>query len=286
MDFRHVACWIVDYAFVFAIFNFADHVYHGSAQATLFQHCLFFFTWIIGIQMLREFVFTNILPSTVIPKVKVNPFKVASLPSIIFEDVRATAALIGVSFCLTFAKIAYWQPIFVGSFSENFWRFETFLLEGYAIWILKDIFSMSIIHRLMHTPRFWWIHKHHHTYTKEMSYYLGATFDVADVLLENAAGLVVWIPMKYFLYGDYTLHLAPYFLVVWFDITCHSSNPFSANLLNPVLDWIFRANVNHNLHHAVINGHYTLFPAHHIVPSMRHADLAAFDKHFGTEISL
>jgi hypothetical protein len=290
MNIHVIAClgtWVLDYGFFLGVLYFAERVYPagGPEQLTLFRHAVFLYTWVIGIAQLREFIYATILPSSIVPKIKTKPLDATSFSSIVRDQLSSTAILVLVSWILGVAGLTYWEPLFSSSFLDTFWRIEKCILEAYVIWLLKDAVSMNILHRLIHQPKFWWIHKRHHTYTKVMSFHLAASFDVLDIFIENAAGLALWVPIKWWLFSDSKLHLATYLIGIWFDFNTHSLNPYTAALVNPVLDWVFRVVVSHQLHHAVINDYFTLFPGHHILPGMRNKDLELYDQLFNTEIS-
>jgi len=285
--------WPVNYAYFLAIMYIADTLFanHSDLKDTTSR-----LTWLrhfavlaigplFGSQIL-DVICMAILPESIIPKAKLQPFeKAKSLPVLGYDQVRLLCTIVTVSWLLGPLGIAYWTPVFMGSALEVAWTIQKFVLEAYAVWLLKDITSMYFVHRWMHNiPSMWWLHKYHHTYTKEMSFPLGFSFDILDLLLENASGLLFWLPIKYALTGDATLHVGVYLCVIWFDHTTHMANPHTATLLNPLLDYMFRANVNHQLHHVIINGHYTLFPGHHLLPSSRQADLDHYNKVFNTKI--
>ena len=58
----------------------------------------------------------------------------------------------------------------------------------------------------------------------------------------------------------------------------HSVNPYTALFFNPWLDWIFRSNVAHQIHHVVQMKNFAFFPLHHIFANNRLSDMKEYDK--------
>ena len=54
-------------------------------------------------------------------------------------------------------------------------------------------------------------------------------------------------------------------------------------LYNPLLDLVFKGNVNHQLHHAVAAGYYLFVPWCHALPGRRRADCDRYNRVFGTD---
>ena len=52
---------------------------------------------------------------------------------------------------------------------------------------------------------------------------------------------------------------------------------------NPLLDWLFEGNVNHQLHHALNKGHYLFVPWSHVLPKRRRADCDRYNHVFKTD---
>jgi len=173
-----------------------------------------------------------------------------------------------------------------------YWKFElssdfilTYFFEGYCIWLLKDFFSLGLLHKLLHTPKYYYLHKLHHKWTKDTSnLYTNYYFDLLDIVLENAAGLFFYIPLKYLVTGSFRFNLYSYLLVVWIDHTLHSCNPYSSCFLNPLLDFVFRANIRHSLHHTVINDYFLFMPWSHIFPSTKRAEIENYNKLHKTDV--
>jgi len=209
----------------------------------------------------RDIIYMAVFPSNIIPAIKSSGHPKAPLLEILRMTVKTVATVTGVLWLLGAAGFAFWSPVFTGTLWETFVNIEYLLTEAYVVWLLKDIVSMAGVHSWMHQPANYWIHKSHHvTFTKNMSAVYGYDFDTLDLLLENSSGLLIWLPLRYFLLGSAQIHLGVFIMVIWLDSSCHSANPYTATLLNPLLDYWLRPVVAHSLHHALITSHYTLFP--------------------------
>jgi len=286
--------WTVSYVYFFGIMSMADRLFANysdlsdtTSRLTWLRHAALLAAGPIVASQLLDYASMSLLPQSIIPQAKTQPFeKAKSLSAVGSDQLRVLVTIATVSWALGPAGIAYWTPLFQGTVLDIAWSIQKLILEGYVIYLIKDVTSMYFVHRWMHTwPSLWWLHKYHHTVVKEMSATLGTTFGTLDLLLENASGLLFWLPLKYALTGDATMHFGAYICVVWIDHTMHFANPHMPSFLNPVLDITFRGIVNHQLHHAVINEYFTLIPFHHIWSSARQADLQRYNKIFGTEIA-
>jgi len=236
---------------------------------------------------IRDIFYMLTFPATVVSRFKSQAgHPIRPLLEILTFTAKAVLILAGVMCNLVFMGVAFWTPIFTDSLAETiiniFWR----IFEGYAIWIFKDALSMAVLHEWMHRPQFYSWHKYHHSITKEMSQMYGANFDTVDLMIENASGTLFLLPIRWMLFGDPAFHMASYIIVFWMDYTCHSANPYTATFLNPILDYCFRPNVCHQLHHAVINDYFNLLPIWQLWPSKRQKDLEAYNKAFETDIDV
>lgn len=54
---------------------------------------------------------------------------------------------------------------------------------------------------------------------------------------------------------------------------------------NPLLDWLFRGNVTHQLHHALSKGYYMFVPWAHALPGRRRADCEKYNQVFRTDFA-
>lgn len=63
-------------------------------------------------------------------------------------------------------------------------------------------------------------------------------------------------------------------------------NPYSVMYFNPLLDRLFKANVHHQIHHALNRGYYLFVPWAHVLPARREADGALYNRVFQTDFAL
>jgi len=284
-----LATWLMDYCWVFMWLYTADSVYRRGADEaapfkfTILAHVTHMALFAV-ITDVRDIIYMVAFPSTVIPAVKARGHPKAPLLEILRMTVKTVATVTGVLWSLDVTGLGYWTPIVVGSFWETLFNVQSLVLEAYAVWIIKDIVSMGILHPWMHRPANYWMHKTHHvSFTKNMSAVYGYDFDTLDLLLENSSGLLFWLPLRYFLLGTARVHLGVFIVVVWLDSSCHSANPYTATLLNPLLDYWLRPVVAHSLHHALINSHYTLVPWHAFL-GRGQDDVEHYNRLFDTDV--
>jgi len=168
------------------------------------------------------------------------------------------------------------------------WHYDILSLEGvmrmwcewFVFYTWKDIFSFALIHRAMHQNWFglYRIHKEHHRGKRNLNIFNATTIDFFDNFLESAGIAFINIPVMWALGWPLTMHMGSMCLTAIADIQVHSVNPYTVTWYNPIMDWIFLGNVQHNLHHAKGRDHYTVVPWHHIVPAWRSADIEDYNR--------
>jgi len=291
-NFYRVFTWVCDYCIMAFALYAADRTFtneelpgRSAEKLTLLRNFLYVVGFIVLLDV-RDIVYMCFFPSTIISKYKTQGHPLRPIHDIFLSSIKASVILAAVMSNLTFLGAVFWSPVFVDSFAVTATTIGWRIVEGYALWVFKDITSMYFLHALMHTPKWYSMHKYHHSITKEMSQAYGGYFDVLDIMLENAFGVLILLPLRYLLYGDASFHMMSYIVVFWLDFTSHSANPYTATFLNPILDYLMRPNVVHNLHHAVINDYFTLIPFYHISPARRKADLEVYNSKFETEIDV
>jgi len=287
--FYRLFTWAIDYSLVLGTLFVADSMFAGSTpgrsteKLTITRHLIFVHAF-MAMATSRDFFYMFTFPATIISRFKSQSHPVKPVGEVLFDIVKSCGLLGAVMSNLVLVGASYWTPIFVDNLSDTatniFWR----IIEGYAIWVCKDIVSMTVLHWVLHWPRFYSWHKYHHSITKEMSQVYGGNFDVLDLMLENASGTALLMPIRYLLFGDSSFHMASYIMVFWLDFTSHSANPFTATFVNPVLDSIFLPNLCHNLHHAVINDYFNLVPLGHLLPWKRQKDIQRYNEVFETAL--
>ena len=112
--------------------------------------------------------------------------------------------------------------------------------------ILKDCFSLHPFHRLMH-GRWYHLHKTHHEVNENSQCMLALNIDFLDIILENIAAANLMLLLKHLLGLPVALNVWSIFLIEHFDVHIHSVNPYTSSFFFFPLDYLFRANVAHNV---------------------------------------
>lgn len=151
--------------------------------------------------------------------------------------------------------------------------------------LVKDLFSMHILHRLSHQKKsLYKYHKQHHTYAHNISTWGVYTFDILDLFLENGVGFFTILGLHWWMFGE-PLPMHTLLFQIWFDATVHSVNPYASSFLNPLLDAIWNPVVAHNLHHTLFKSHYGLLPFHQLLRGGIRSDYKRYDDLFKTALS-
>jgi len=143
-------------------------------------------------------------------------------------------------------------------------------LEFMAMTLLKDVSSMQYLHDWMHRKAYW-LHKCHHVAKANCQTWHAWQFDLIDVVLENTIGPVLLIGFKFAAgttvgpWGLPSVHLGSFYLSLMSDLNLHSMNPYTVTFFNPLLDFLLKSNVTHNLHHAINKGYMTTVPYDHLL---------------------
>ena len=154
----------------------------------------------------------------------------------------------------------------------------TELFTFYAMIILKDL-TLVITHRAMHAiPFLYKIHKTHHGVTHNSSFQLAFVIDFIDLFIEDSCAPLIYFAVCYVIGTRVSINIIAYHMYVLFNGGIHSVNPYTALFFNPWLDWIFRSNVAHQIHHVVQMKNFAFFPLHHIFPNNRLSDMKEYDK--------
>ena len=154
-------------------------------------------------------------------------------------------------------------------------------LEARATLAITDL-MMHFVHRWMHEQAYF-LHKKHHSGKADLMSSLSTSFDLFDLLAEFGAGLPVLLLSKKLLGLDPTIHLLSHHLILLFGFQHHSGNPYAVYLFNPVLDYLARSTLCHNLHHAIQNDYHLFVPySHFFSPESRHNDIDKYNKHMKT----
>jgi len=158
--------------------------------------------------------------------------------------------------------------------------------EYWLMYLFKDFTTMKFLHAIMHTPRWYHTHEVHHKIGANIQIINAFHFDTLDVFLENLIGPFIVIIFNYFTYGTLTVHFMSFIFIVWSDVLAHSLNPYSALFGNPIVDYLMKPNVEHNLHHMLINQYFMLNSLEHLfVKGKMDRDLALYNKVCDTKFS-
>jgi len=167
----------------------------------------------------------------------------------------------------------YWTPI---EFTLECWI--EVMGAFYVMQIFKDFFSLYILHQLMHENKtLYSLHKEHHTVRDNAQNLMAYHIDVLDLFLENLCAPVAMNAVQYFMGWPMRIHYCAMVFSSVMDIQIHSINPHAPCLYNPILDYFFRCNVAHGIHHAVQLANYTFIPYHYLNPKTAQYEMAKYD---------
>ena len=152
-------------------------------------------------------------------------------------------------------------------------------LEAMSMCLLVDT-VLWCSHRWMHSKKGYPFHKSHHRGTQN----LGVGFSIyADLLPDNFLEVGIAFPMllaaKKVFGFEPTLHYLSMMLWIIMGFQNHSTNPYTPYFFNPILDFVARPVVSHNLHHATQQSHYTNIAwSHFWDPMSKQNDIDKYNK--------
>jgi len=202
-----------------------------------------------------------------------------------FLDIVVTVALVaGGTACMAYSGLVVTDFNTDGSsilkslliVSRDYWMIN----------ILKDNTTMRYAHPWMHKRENYWLHKRHHQANRNANTWHGFVFDVADLFLEFLCGGLLALAANKILFGTAQIHLLSLMFCVWTDGNVHSENPYSQCIGNPILDYFFKLNICHNLHHAAENDpkYMVVLAYHHISTKECDYDIAQYNKRMRTNV--
>lgn len=158
--------------------------------------------------------------------------------------------------------------------------------DYYIINLLKDNTAMRYVHPWMHKRENYWLHKRHHEATKNANIWHSYVFDLADFFVEFLIGGLLALAANKLLFGTASIHLLSLMFCVWTDGNCHSENPYSQCIGNPFLDYFFKVNICHNLHHSseTASKYMVIWPYHHVSKKERENDIAKYNQMMKTSV--
>lgn len=176
--------------------------------------------------------------------------------------------------------IAMVQP----TWTWEFW-FRVYV-EFYCMLVLRDFFSLAPFHHLMHTPDWYFLHKNHHTVRKNAQSLHAFHIDLLDLVLENTGAPSLLLLGQYSFGFDLGVHWFAVAMLTCHDGSLHSVNPYSSMYFNPILDYLLKGNICHQLHHALNKGYLLFVPYRHLWSSAaRRADVEKYNMIFKTDYS-
>lgn len=157
----------------------------------------------------------------------------------------------------------------------------------YLLLLLRDLFFLAPLHSRLHEPRWYHLHRLHHEPTKSAQSLHAFHIDLLDLVIENVGAPFLLFGLQLAVGCRVGIHWFVGVLLTCHDGALHSVNPFSAMYFNPLLDAIGKANVHHQLHHALGHKGYFLFvPWAHVLPARRRADCELYNQVFATNFAL
>ena len=125
------------------------------------------------------------------------------------------------------------------SFTFSFWL--SIFGPFYALLALRDVFFLGPLHPILHSRRWWDLHKVHHEPTKSPQSMHAFHIDLPDLIIENVGAPFLLFCRDSSSPGGARIHWLVGVLLTSHDGALHSVNPHSAMYFNPVLDRIFKA---------------------------------------------
>ncbi|GMI13863.1 hypothetical protein TrVE_jg10925 [Triparma verrucosa] len=254
---------VADYAFASSIALLSYVLFYESGEDTQFQlsntrlstYCAFQGACAVLVLWLREEIYFYVIGERV-PKAKQKP-----LPDKTYPYIFQTYSLSMFSFFLMYrSEIIFWSP---ASFTLEFW--SSIFAPFYLLLVLRDVFFLAPLHRLMHTKKYYHLHKLHHEATSDAQSLHAFQIDVIDLMIENVGAPFLLFGLQWALDRRVGIHWLVGVLLTFHDGGLHSINPFSVMYFNPFLEWLLEPNVTHQLHHALNKGYYLFVPWGHLI---------------------
>lgn len=155
-------------------------------------------------------------------------------------------------------------------------------VEAVASFFFFADLVLRVVHKWMH-KRAYSLHKKHHKGKADVMCLHNLDFDLFDSFVEFGLGVVVVILFKHLLGFGANIHLLGFNLAAIMTYQVHSGNPYATALFNPVLDYLSRPTLCHNLHHAIQKTYHEILPFGHFVSAAnRRKDIALYNKHMRT----
>jgi len=271
--FMAVATALMDYATVGALFVFWDRVcrMEDGSLCPFTAACTFLLEG--AVMPIKDEIQCRFLWRKF-----VSPYKLNSWPYSWRSSLEQLSSSVAFAF-LSLLSLCFGRQISFEALSAEV-VFRAWL-EARATLAITD-FMMHFAHRWMHEKAYF-LHKKHHEGNSDLTSSLSVKFDLLDLLAEFGAGLPVLLVGKKLLGLDPAIHLLSHHLILLFGFQHHSGNPYAVYLFNPVLDYLSRPTLCHNLHHAIQRDYHLFVPYSHFVSAKnRHKDIDKYNKHMKT----
>jgi len=278
MNFPLLFTWASDHLLVL-FFATICVITLGDLKFTPFRAGAAMLTLLLPFMHFREWYYMSTLGSYFAPiKMKEQVYTATNL--------RAYAK-IALPFSIAI-PVATWLGLLHFRVSTGLW--QTGLLVSFEYWMMafvKDNICLRLCHSWMHTPKYYHLHKAHHSTHRNVTLFNGYSIDYADLVIENMCAVLIGAIVNKLLYGTLELHLASFFFLFWTDATIHSANPWSLATLNPIVDYFMKLNLTHNLHHCEPNQikYHTVYTWSHLWGNSRDSDVALYNKFLGTDVT-
>ena len=155
------------------------------------------------------------------------------------------------------------------------------ILAGDAITYIFMFFG----HKWMHEKAYFLHKKHHKASNKCLMSFGTTTFDLLDMVIEFGGGVPILIVLKRLCFGPTSkVHFLTYGLALLRGAQGHSGNPYASYFFVPVLDYLIRSPLAHNLHHVIQSDYYSFKRSHFSFnPEARRKDIDLYNKHLKTQ---
>jgi len=153
--------------------------------------------------------------------------------------------------------------------------------------LVSEVFThifMTFGHRWLHEKAYFLHKKHHKASTRCLMSFGTTTFDLFDMVIEFGGGVPLFIIVKRLCFGPTSkVHFLTYGLAMLKGIQGHSGNPYASFFFVPVLDYLIRPPLAHNLHHVIQSDNYSSPLSHFSNPEARRKNIDLYNKHLKTQ---
>lgn len=272
--YYHIITNIFDYAWLYLLFEISNYVL--IPEGLNFKTVSIVMTTIILLLQFREYANYIILGDDV---AKMKREYVMSWKNWGYV-VQTGAIFILEGYLAAESGLFYYTKI-----EYNWEMYCEIFLMFYILQLSKDFFSLYFLHKWMHDE--WYsLHKGHHEVRGNSNSLLAFHIDPIDLFFENICSPIFLFLGQYLLGYEVKVHVAAVVVVALMDANIHSVNPYSVTLWNPLLDYLFRCNIAHNIHHMYNKENYMFIPYHHVFPALRKRDCDRYNQFLGTGFML